>query len=738
MPAPETLGLWALAAVGGVAFLLAALFGLREAIVAGLLGPAARFALGCGAVVAAWAAAEVLRAFHYRVPAAALGGAGAGAAFAVLWAGHARYGLLGNQLAFGLMVAVTAVTLLVAVRRDSAFMATLGLAGGYATPILLSSGENKAVAFFAYLALLDAGLLLGATRRRWALVLAASGLVTAGLYLGWAAAWRAPDQAPVGLAAAALLGTMYLAVAARRDTAPSVALAAGGSGLLLWACGALFVFPADPFAFDPRSGMPLRWDLGAMAWIALAYLAVAAGLLPRLARARGGLPGAVAGSVVVALLLVVFASGWLFAGVPRWDAVAPALVLVPLVAGLAGHAAATPALALMSGGMACIAATLAVTGELPGGAPVPTVAAIAVGLAIVGVGMGWTRGPRAGLVVGLFAATAPLWPLPTAALEAGRAGLLFGAAALVYALHAWPQALRPRAADLAGALAASLAGPALFFVFYPLWVAELGDGWIGALPLLLGASTLLAALTLVRAVRVRADDRELALLAGTTLLAAAVAVPLQLSEAWLTVGWALEVVALAALSRRLPHPGIRVFALALAAAVSVRLLVNPEALAYGGGEGWILLNWTLYTWGVPGVCLLVAARLWPKDGWAPIALRTAAVFVFFALVNLEVAHAFARDAALSFTSERLAESMTRSVSWAAYGLLLIGVGVVGDRRGARLAGLGFALLGASKVFVVDLWSLSGFARVGSFAGIAVTLLLGAIAFQRFVLKERKP
>lgn len=45
---------------------------------------------------------------------------------------------------------------------------------------------------------------------------------------------------------------------------------------------------------------------------------------------------------------------------------------------------------------------------------------------------------------------------------------------------------------------------------------------------------------------------------------------------------------------------------------------------------------------------------------------------------------------------------------------------------------------AVKVFVVDLWSLSGFWRVGAFAGLAVTLLVGAVAFQRIVLKDRKP
>jgi uncharacterized membrane protein len=228
------------------------------------------------------------------------------------------------------------------------------------------------------------------------------------------------------------------------------------------------------------------------------------------------------------------------------------------------------------------------------------------------------------------------------------------------------------------------------------------------------------------------------MLVVVVLLAAAVTIPLQLSEAWLTVGWAVEVALLAAVYRRLPNPGIRVFAGVLALVVAVRLLLNPDALAYGGGEGMILLNWTLYTWGVPAVCMLVAASQFEAPPWFRTGLRTLAVLLFFALVNLEVAHAFAHDGALSFSSERLAESMTRSISWAVFGLVLIGVGLVRSSRGARLAGLGFALLGAAKVFVVDTWNLSGFTRVGAFGGLAVTLLIGAIAFQRIVLKDRKP
>jgi len=378
--------------------------------------------------------------------------------------------------------------------------------------------------------------------------------------------------------------------------------------------------------------------------------------------------------------------------------------------------------------------TLAVAGDRP---PIAVVAAVGVCLALIGAVSALTRGPRAGLLPALAGASLPLLT-PLAGHEPGDSGTWFLGLAVVYAVFAFPPSWRPRQGDLFGALSAALVGPALFFPFHRIWVDTLGDSVVGALPVLLGAVTLLAAVTLVRALRLRQDDRELAILVTVVLLFVSAAVPLQLEEAWLSVGWAVEVALLGVLSRRLTHPGIRGFGGLLALAVCVRLLLNPDALAYGGGEGMILLNWTLYTWGVPAVCLLVAAHFFETPEWLRTALRTAAVLLFFALVNLEVAHAFAHDDVLSFTSEDLTESMTRSIAWAAYGLVLIAVGTVRESRGARLAGLVFALLGAFKVFAVDLWSLSGFARVGAFAGLAVTLLIGAVAFQRIVLKDRKP
>src|SRR5436189_6290192 len=60
---------------------------------------------------------------------------------------------------FALMALVTAAAFLLAVRLDAQVVALLGMLGGFLTPVLLSTGQDAPVALFAYIVLLDAGLL---------------------------------------------------------------------------------------------------------------------------------------------------------------------------------------------------------------------------------------------------------------------------------------------------------------------------------------------------------------------------------------------------------------------------------------------------------------------------------------------------------------------------------------------------------------------------------------------------
>ncbi|GDX83497.1 hypothetical protein LBMAG42_53080 [Deltaproteobacteria bacterium] len=723
---------WVFAGLAGLALVVAVLFGLREAIAHGWFGPAARFAGGIAVGAGAWFVAELLHWRKYPTPAAALSGAGASILFSTLYAGHARWGLIGQPTTFAAMVGVTVVAMVMAERRGSRFVAYLAMIGGYATPLLLSTGENKAVAFFAYLTLLDGGLLLAAWRRRWPDLVAVSGVVTVVLYLGWVASFRAPDQVPVGLGAALVFVAGYLLVARRRDASMSstvTTVCALGIALLFWLVAtACLATPTDPLRIDPASSLPLTWNLGATAWIGAAWLALGAFALPAVLRAAA--PSRIAAGAVVGLGTVIFAFSWVLAGTPRWDVVS---VVAPAVVGLAFASGALEAGLIV---LALASLTVGLSAQI---APLPAANLPMLVLGLLGAGVfGAVRtGSRLPLLLTALLAPLPLFGgLGEREIEGEIGAVLLSTLPLYFALAVGPF-LAPKRGDFATAATAAVAPLTLAWPLYVVWQAAVGPELDGVLPVLLGANTLLGALVLVRAAKSSLAEKEVVLLVLVTLFGVASAVPLQLHDAWLTVGWSLLVALLAFTNRRLPHPLFVGFGALLGALVAARLLLNPWALEYGRGEGLPLLNWTLYTWGVPTVCLLIAARWFPQ-GWLKVGLRTVAILTGFALVNLEIAHAFARDSQLSFRSERLGEEMVRSLSWGGYGLMLIVIGIRKHSRAVRLGGLAFAVVGAGKVFLVDVWSLSGFARVGAFAGMAVTLLAAAVAFAWLAKGDQKP
>jgi hypothetical protein len=241
--------------------------------------------------------------------------------------------------------------------------------------------------------------------------------------------------------------------------------------------------------------------------------------------------------------------------------------------------------------------------------------------------------------------------------------------------------------------AAALAGPAWFLSTHKAFVERFGDGAIGVLPLVLAAITLGAAYRGRRAWASddpKASNANLAWFGAVVLGFAAVAVPLQLEKEWITVGWALEGLAVTALWRRLDQPGLKYFAAALLAAVTVRLLANPEVLRYHERAGIPVLNWLAYAYLVPAVCLLgvrfILAR--PVEGLAievararpwegvlysrrlPVlagAAALAAIFVVFAWINLTIYDAFASGPMLSLSIERLpTRDLTLSLAWVVY------------------------------------------------------------------------
>src|SRR5439155_935149 len=101
--------------------------------------------------------------------------------------------------AFVLMVAVTASGCVLSWRHTSQVIASLGLVGGFLTPLLLSTGADRPIGLFGYVLLLDTGLLYLARQRRWP-VLALLSLAGTVFYQAlWIGTRLGPDRLLLGL-----------------------------------------------------------------------------------------------------------------------------------------------------------------------------------------------------------------------------------------------------------------------------------------------------------------------------------------------------------------------------------------------------------------------------------------------------------------------------------------------------------------------------------------------------------
>ena len=306
VPIERVVGVLLTAGVGAVALALAGLLFFHYAVKAGWIGPEARVIIGTLVGIAAVAGSVFL---ERRTPAAAnaLAAGGVVVLYAAFWASHVMFHLVPMELAFVLMALVTAVTVLLADRRKSALTAVLGIAGGFATPMLLTSGSNRPFELFGYVLLLDAAFLWVAYRRRWAFlsVFALLGsLVLQGLWMGTR---MEPSQLALALGITGTFAAVFATLG--RLAQPTPKAEGGGPGAkpletiaedrwqwgIAQAGGVLL-----PFLF--AIFLASRSDLGADLWphaILLAFLCAAASVIGRSWR-NPILPlAAVAGSIAV-------------------------------------------------------------------------------------------------------------------------------------------------------------------------------------------------------------------------------------------------------------------------------------------------------------------------------------------------------------------------------------------------------------------------------------------------------
>jgi uncharacterized membrane protein len=206
--------------IGIAALLIGVSYFLKYAFENNWIGPAGRVSIGLLAGVAVVVWSERFRSRGYRTFSYSLKALGIGTLYLSLWAAFQVYSLIPSEVAFVAMLAVTSATGVMAVMQDAEILAAFALSGGFVTPLLLSTGQNRELALFSYVALLDLAVLALLVLKPWRRLLLLGYAGTVFLYVGWYSNFYSRGQISLTTAFA----TVFFAIFA---AAPVVAQSAG-------------------------------------------------------------------------------------------------------------------------------------------------------------------------------------------------------------------------------------------------------------------------------------------------------------------------------------------------------------------------------------------------------------------------------------------------------------------------------------------------------------------------------
>src|SRR3989475_1711205 len=248
--------------LGGLALFLGVAFFVKYSFEHNLIPPEMRVAIGFVVGLALVAGGLALKRKENVVTAQTLCATGILILYAVTFACRSFYhfaffGLVPTLL---LMALITAVAFLLAVRLNAVAVGILGMAGGFLTPILLSTGQDNPPGLFGYIALLDIGLLMVARRKEWIALPILGALGTVLMQIGWVSQFFLREkyflENKVLLPMAIFLGCEFLFCAvlastkrdAKSDTAFSVSAIGMGGAAIFWG---FYFLSFQPFGNRP-------------------------------------------------------------------------------------------------------------------------------------------------------------------------------------------------------------------------------------------------------------------------------------------------------------------------------------------------------------------------------------------------------------------------------------------------------------------------------------------------------
>jgi len=182
--------------IGGLALFLGIAFFVKYSFEHNLIAPELRIAIGFVVGAGLVVGGLLLKRKENAVTAQTLCATGILVLYAVTFAcrGYYHFAFFGLIPTFLLMTLITAVAFLLSVRLNAIIVAVLGIAGGFLTPILLSTNQDNPLGLFGYIALLDIGLLALAQRQRWNALPILGAIGTALMQIAWVGAFFVPEK----------------------------------------------------------------------------------------------------------------------------------------------------------------------------------------------------------------------------------------------------------------------------------------------------------------------------------------------------------------------------------------------------------------------------------------------------------------------------------------------------------------------------------------------------------------
>jgi len=247
-------------------------------------------------------------------------------------------------------------------------------------------------------------------------------------------------------------------------------------------------------------------------------------------------------------------------------------------------------------------------------------------------------------------------------------------------------------------------------------------------------------------IRRSAGDSNLFLvLLGLSLTFLTLAIPIQLKQNWISIGWAVEAVILCWIGFRLDDANTRWAALLIASMVSVRLLIYESPLRavlakdytfFFNRRGLTFLIGVMAIFALANLYARYRLRLSETEQWLMAGLVVLANFLILFFMTTEIRQYFERnyyqieDGGLR---REIHSRMQLAVSalWGIYSIILVTIGIIRRFRPIRILAIFLFAVTILKVFLSDLQQMEKIYRIVASIGLGVLLLGVSMMYQKY-------